>query len=1837
MSHILSEMSELKTKRSAAKGAVTRIITKGNSLMSDDSNAEEVQSLVSQVEEALDKFNSAHGDYHQTLEHELDIEESETYLESVNQKVEQFKADVDQWLSDIKDQPQEETEEEPFVDKEQEILKKEEEMAEFRRQIEQRRQEMESEHKHYLAAMQEEMEGLKRLQRQKLDEFDAKMKMHSTPQRSEKSEDKSPFTRLSMGNQGDISTLIMADTLRDIFEESKAQQQYLVETLHAPKINLISFDGNPLKYWPFIKAFDNAVKVKDDSIKLNALVQHCTGEVRDLLQCCLVKEPGEGYALARDLLKSRYGQEEVIAQAWMNKIMDRPKVKDLKQLRSFADDLRCCRETLLTMNQLQELENRTTLKAIAAKLSESDYNRWLRVNFAIKEDKKRAANVKDIVDFVDRLARERADPVFGYADKMESKKEQRDPKKEQREKKQKPRVYSTDLKQTEKASSASKPSAGTCPKCKEGAHYLNQCPVFRKMAVKDRLSFVQSSGRCVNCFRPGHKGSDCAKPWVCNVDGCGQKHNRWLHLPKPTPAPERTEANDKTEGEQEVVFAATVVSQSKIALPIKPVLVKAKDGRYIKAYALHDNCSSGSLCSEGLVQRLGLPTQPLTATLTTVSQKTEVKTAAVDLELTDLSGEFTYSMKQVLTRPTLNIDIGCLVTNRDLARWDHLSDLDLPDVDLNKVELLIGQDNPDLLVPLETRQGDTGGPYAVRTCMGWGVSGPVIPTGSSSFTSYFMDLNSQVEKFWRLDDPFVQTEAYSISDKKAVSVWENSIHLEQHKGEDHYSMKIPFKQSPPTMPDNYIMAKHRLDLLGKKLARDPELKEKYTKCVRDNIDKGYAEKVPDEELNREDGAVWYLPHHAVRKSEKTRVVFDCAAQYQGVSLNQMVRKGPDLTNKLVGVLVRFRQEPIAFTADIQGMFNQVRVDKEDRDMLRFLWWKDDDPSKGAETYRMATHLFGGVWSPSCCAYALKKTGEDAQDVDEETIKTLDRNFYVDDCLKSVLDTHVAVRLVQQLRQLLAGKGFRLMKFMSNSREVLRALPETEVAGGSNYLDLENGLPEERALGVLWNVEGDSFTFKFSVPQTPSTKRGVLSALSAIYDPLGFVSPYVLQAKRIFQTLCRLKRDWDESIPSDLEEQWTRWKEDLPTLAQIEIQRCLRAKHLVQPVSAQLHLFSDASEVGLGASAYLRTVDVKGQVGCTLVMSKSRLAPLKTTTIPRLELTAAVVAVKLEKSLREHLEIPLLESVFWTDSMIVLQYLRNEEKRFQTFVANRVAEIREASDPQQWKHVDSSSNPADDISRGMTAEELVSSRRWVAGPAFLMESEEHWPEQPSNEETLLDSKAEVKRDPQIYHVTCPGPGLTPTEQLLRHFSQWNSLKRATAWILRLKDHLRKSPKAETGRLTVWEMERAEKSILTHVQRSALSKEQLQSVKKLAPVDDEGVLRVGGRLANAPLSYSACHPAILPSQHPVTELIIRHYHVLYGHSGTERILQEVRQKFWPIGGRSAVRRVLRQCIPCKKKRARPETQYMANLPSDRVTPGDPPFTKVGVDYFGPMIVKRGRTEYKRYGCLFTCLVTRAVHIEIAHSLDTDSFVHALQRFIARRGEPNEIRSDNGTNFVGAKKELAAAIKEWNQDQIHSYLLQKNITWIFNPPGASHMGGVWERMIRTVRSLMVSLGQEQKMTDECLCTLMCNIESIINGRPLTKLSEDPTDPRPLTPNHLLLLRAGPTLPPGKFVVQDLYRRRWKQVQYLADLFWKRWLKEYLPLLQERHKWLEQRPNLQPGDLVLVVSDDTARNCWPLGLVVETYPSGDGLVRSVRVKTQTGLYVRPVTKICLLEASHV
>jgi hypothetical protein len=415
----------------------------------------------------------------------------------------------------------------------------------------------------------------------------------------------------------------------------------------------------------------------------------------------------------------------------------------------------------------------------------------------------------------------------------------------------------------------------------------------------------------------------------------------------------------------------------------------------------------------------------------------------------------------------------------------------------------------------------------------------------------------------------------------------------------------------------------------------------------------------------------------------------------------------------------------------------------------------------------------------------------------------------------------------------------------------------------------------------------------------------------------------------------------------------------------------------------------------------------------------------------------------------------------------------------------------------------------------------------------------------------------------------------------------------------------------------------------------------SLYKLDPFVQDELLRVGGRLTRSNLDYDAKHQLLIPHTSPLARLILQDIHAKVGHQGKNAMTSELRKTYWIPKIGSVIKQITSRCVICRKYRIDMCSQKMAALPEDRVRFDKPPFTHTGMDYFGPFEIKRGRVTVKRYGVLFTCFSSRAVHLEVSYSLDTNSCILAIRRFLARRGKVESITSDNGTNIVGAERELRESIHQWNQSKIGRALLQNHIEWKFNPPAGSHFGGVWERLIRIVRKVLYSVLHEQviHMDDEGLNTLFCEVEHVLNSRPITPASEDPNDLDALTPNDLLLLKPEHSLPCGIFDSSDNYtRRRWRQVQYLSDLFWQRWKTEYLHLLQERQKWSKSRRNLEIGDVVLVM--DNTRNAWTMAKVLEVMKDKNGSVRIVQVKTPTGVLMRPIHKLSLVletDSDHV
>ncbi|XP_043226749.1 uncharacterized protein LOC122383931 [Amphibalanus amphitrite] len=1202
------------------------------------------------------------------------------------------------------------------------------------------------------------------------------------------------------------------------------------------------------------------------------------------------------------------------------------------------------------------------------------------------------------------------------------------------------------------------------------------------------------------------------------------------------------------------------------------------------------------------------------------------------------------------------------VCKKQREKWRHIKDLDIPQCSHGQVELLLGANVSEAVIQQEVRVGQPGQPIAVRTAFGWTLTGAVsdLHPGKHGRTRRAMfiqkgsaadeELDNMLKDWWTTESfgaKYERSVSQSKEDRRAQELLESTT---TKLTGNRYETGLLWKTDDDTpFPDSKVMATKRLHGTERRLINDQEKAAAYQATIDAYVKKGHARKLSREEAQLRLPRRWFLPHHAVtnpNKPGRLRIVFDAAARSYGTSLNDKLLTGPDLLKNLTGVLLRFREEKVGMVADIQEMYHQVRVIEKDRPALSFLW-RDLDQTREPDIYEMQVTIFGAKSSPASANYVLQRTvavhGEDCG-LPKKAVETVKNSFYMDDFLRSEEHEDDALKTTKQVTETLSRGGFHLSKWVSNSRRVLESIPREERA--QPELDLtEAELPTQGALGVVWDAERDSLSFRFRDSSVPMTKRGVLQRTASIFDPLGIAAPFVIRAKMFMQQLWTKQLDWDDELDREEQKEWEEWLQELPALRNISVPRCLRPTSS-DTIARELHVFCDASEGAFGAVAYLRTTSPDSTHHCSFIMSKTRVAPLKRLSIVRLELQAAVLAVRLVDALQKEIPDQVKKVTYWSDSRVVLQYISNESRRFHTFVSNRVAEIHDLSDKGQWRHCPGRLNPADLCSRGETVKELADNPLWLSGPDFLRRDEEGWPEQ-LHVQKLAEEDVEVKVG-AFATVTVRDPkAALPTPS---KFSSWTKYKRTVAWILRFlrNSKLKGEQKRQRnlGPLTVSELHDAEKTILQMVHAEAYRTElhQLQAgqqlnkksgIADLSPIlDADGILRVGGRLENAPLDEDARHPILLPAGSDVARMIIYETHRQLMHAGAEHTLNEVRQKFWIPRGRSQVKRVLIDCAICRKRRARPQPPRMADLPADRFNTSHP-FSFVGIDYFGPLTVRRFRKTEKRYGLLVTCLATRAIHLEVSNSLDTDSFLMAFRRFVARRGRPKKVFSDNGTNLKSGERELREALTQWNQQRISDELSQQQIEWCFNPPAASHMGGIWERMIGAVkRALSVVLGGEVT-TDEVLSTVFCEIESMINSRPLTHVTDDVRDLTALTPNHYLLGRGSRCLPPGVFSSQDLHsRKRWRYVQALTDHLWRRWKREYLHTLIHRRKWQADQRNLAVGDVVLLAESDTPRGHWPLARVLQVFPGPDGRVRAVQLKTAAGgTYTRPATKVALLE----
>ncbi|XP_055614659.1 uncharacterized protein LOC129760983 [Uranotaenia lowii] len=1250
-----------------------------------------------------------------------------------------------------------------------------------------------------------------------------------------------------------------------------------------------------------------------------------------------------------------------------------------------------------------------------------------------------------------------------------------------------------------------------------------------------------------------------------------------------------------------------------------------REEKEIKTVAFLDDGSSSSLLDAEIAEAIGLEgiQDSFSLTWTSNISREEKNSKRVAIELRSTNGEKGFKLGNVRTVNQLKLPLQSLDYDEMQKHYPHLRGLPVESYSNVSPGIIIGIEHVHLLTQLKIREGRQ---------------------------DEYMDnvsLHQQISKFYGIEEASTNNVHQSEADKLAVEI----LNKTTQRLKDRFETGLPWRFNLPDFPNSFEMARSRMVSLEKRLQKDPQLELAVKQQVSSYLEKNYAHIATEEELNKTDPRrVWYLPLGVVqnpKKPGKVRLIWDAAARVNKISFNDMLLTGPDLLTSLPSILLRFRQKNIAVCGDIKEMFHQIRIRAQDSQSQRFLY--RSNPKDQPQVYVMDVVTFGATCSPFISQFIKNKNATDHAEDYPEAAKAIIKDHYMDDYLQSVDTIEEAVARVLDVKYVQARGGFEIRNFLSNSPEVLIQIGEPRLPEKKS-LNLEPGIEEsdraERILGMMWLPASDHLTFstslhdeisKFVGGELKPTKRQVLRTIMSIFDPLGLIAHYVVHGKILMQEIWKHGSDWDERIPDELFEKWNRCCELLKNLDVVRVPRCFFSGMVSNEFeNLQLHMFVDASEAAYACVAYLRVLhhDVPR---CAFVAAKTKVAPLRPLSIPRLELQAALKGSREMNNICSSLDLHIKQRFLWTDSQTVLAWLRSDSRKYHQFVSYRVGEILSTTTISEWRYIPSKLNVADKATKWDSGPDFSPNNTWFTGPQFLLDPESEWPQDKKVSNTIQDVRIHF-----LHHFEAPTYFIIDPCR----FSLWSRLLRSTTYVIRASNKFRKSGKS--GILTSEEFLTAENVLWRQVQAESFPAEyaSLKSnqncvgkhseLYKLSPfLDDYGVMRIDSRIREAPTApYNTKFPIILPKTHRITFLLVDSFHRRFVHGNAETILNEMRQQFHVTSLRSVIKKVAKNCLLCRIKGALPRPPRMAPLPMVRLTPYIRPFTHTGIDYFGPILVKQNRSLVKRWGVLFTCLTIRAVHIEVAHSLSSNACILAIRRFIARRGSPTSFYSDQGTNFRGAKNILLEQIQNIQTDCAATFT-NSNTRWILNPPATPHMGGAWERMVRSIKRAMEGIADYcRNPCDEVLETVVLEAEAIVNSRPLTYIPISSETDEAITPNHFLLYGdKGITQPMSETKSEgNVLRDSWQLASKLADVFWSRWIHEYLPTLTRRTKWFEPIKPLKPGDVVILV-DEKRRNGWTKGLVLEVIKGIDNQVRWAKIKTSMGITEKSVVNLALLD----
>jgi hypothetical protein len=1359
-----------------------------------------------------------------------------------------------------------------------------------------------------------------------------------------------------------------------------------------------------------------------------------------------------------------------------------------------------------------------------------------------------------------------------------------------------------------------------CPLGCSDSHPIWSCNVYKNKSASSKLQMIKEANRCVNCLRGGHSVENCDKDWTCKVDECGAKHNMSLHsaLAGTKHAVNLTKTHEGPAG--------------YLGMQIIPV-------KKHEAVTLWDNGSNTNLVTSKFVSKAKLKLDHRSLQIDIPGSKM-MSNRMCSIPLTDSNGNVDVVTAAVVD--TISQDVhGYPAADASKVFGD---DKVFDDISGEDLDLLLGMNNTAIFPKEVYRKNNS---YLYRSLFGTGffacgIDRDLEMDSRAMLVKGSCFLLKSVNDFWegenlgiappRRCDPCIK--CTTCSSRNEQMTWQENKELKMIEegltylpNEERWVAQYPVIGELKDLPDNYNLAVKVNKALKQRLVKTGKLEE-FDREFRSQVDRGVFKKLDKSDMKYE-GPVNYIAmtetlKNAADTTTPVRTCMNSSLKMCGVSLNDLLAKGPSALNCQLEVLIRFRGYTEAIALDIKKFYNSVSSVERDQQLRRVLW--NGDPDGDPEIYLTAKVNFGDRPAGCVAATALAATADMFKDIDVSAADKLKNDTYVDDFLSGDDSKEALIKLEANSRKICLKGGFEFKPSVKSGdkadpMKVLGVLWESEqdllsVACKVNLSAKRKGINVEQDL--------DLNTLLDSLPMV-LTRRVIWRVAMMQYDPLGLLCPITIQLKQVMRSLAggmSSKKDWDLPVGEAIADKFRVAASKLKAAREIRFPRSLTpADKVGRP---RLVTFTDGSQTAYCCLVYVlwRTPD---QVFSTLVAGKAKVMSQNQVSVPRMELMGNQMGCRLAAKVKKSLKWDFEKEYYFTDSMACLGMIQADSGSLATFGGNRVGEIKTLTDPDDWWWVPTDQQVADIGTRenAMPADLDIGSR-YQMGPGWLALQEEEWPmrkvvgQVPKEELSTAAKKVMmVNADPADFF----------------RYKKFDSFKRAVRSLATVLEAVERF-KLKVGKVKSVSSRAGLQEIATNLLfnwSQVEERQQLQDGKygalaaKVYSVSGFGsTVEVVGMTGRTPealrVGYDSTWLPLLDGKNRLAAMIIRDAHWIQ-HGGQCQTLQASRKVAWITNGGKVAKSVNWKCQTCKLERGRRCLQRMAPLPAARFLPA-PPFHSASIDLFGPLLLKNfvkskstksTSSTRKAWGLMIVCQATSAVAIEIIHDYSMDGFLLAFRRFCARYGNPVALVSDQGTQLVAAAKE----IKTWDWEAFGAALDEKfQISWKFVPVDAPWMNGQSERHIGLAKKLLTRQLGGSKATAMEMITIFAEVEAILNSKPYVSALTDPSVGEPLTPQHLLGPRASRYSPGIALDGRTNLKKRFLFVQDCVDNFWRKYQLLVFPSKIPFGKWTVEQANLNVGDVVQVLEGNAVGKVWVLATVKEVVEDSDGKVRKVFVQ---------------------